>query len=443
MKKTFQKFLLILFFVATQIHCGGATSSGLGGTDPSDPVDLPAPVSHLSISSPSEAGLVRITAPAGFADAATDVTIAASASSSLSSRTSFSSNLQDSAFTTNDDGSFQIELDGAIADEFTITYTENGEETSGTGTVPEHQPPLPLGVTLQDIGLDTTFGLAFILATDSSNAFVYVINLSDASLEATVEIAGGTGATRIAVDSRTGGSAIIDDAADVVYEIRSDYLDYDTVAVEDPLDIVAGGSGNFYMISQAGDTNFSYYSVAMNMATGYTGVTSGAATAVESPLVDSIFDSQETFAMVTEMSDASFHLFSFLVEDSNAISQLSDTELTEVSSPTGLALFDGGAQALVADSAADAIFLVDLTSNDVTEIAVGDTPLGVVVDEDNSIAYVICNGDDALNVVDLNSQSVSSTVDLGLNPTQIGLRTGSDLLSVTVNTGDNTLNIIE
>lgn len=443
MKLTWIRPLLFLTLIMITLHCGGATTDAV-----TDPVDIPTPVSHLSISSPGSDGNVRITAPDGYADPGTTVTIETSSASSSESENellsaSVSARLTTASDTVADDGSFQLELEGSIDDTCTITYTTDGTETTGTGTVPANQPPLPLSLTLTDIDIDPVENFAMVLANDGIDGFIYVIDLSDGSLDYEIELTGASGADHLSVDRRTGGFAAIDSDSDAVYDIHADYTNYDEVSVTDGNDIVAGKGGNFYMIAQTGDTNFSYYSVAMNLATAYTGLTADGTTFVAGILADSGFDTNDVFAMVAEMSNGAYYLFTFTVADSSSITQTAAIELVDVNLPTGLALFSDGSEALITDSANDSVLRVDVSTGDITTISVGDAPLGIALYPDDSVAYVVASGDDEIEVIDLSSNALSDSESAGIEPSAVSFGSTSNPLIPVMNTGDNTVLLFE
>lgn len=418
--------------------CGGAAS---GGTDL---VDIPTPVSHLSISSPDAEGEVRITAPVGFADAGSTVSISTSAaSSSLTTRTSFSAHFATVTGTVNSDGSFQLEVAGDIGDTCTITYTDDGSETSGESTVPANQPPLPLALNFFDVDIDPVEDTAWVVGNDGTDGYIYIIDLTDGSIDNEIILTGASGANKIAIDRRTGGASAIDSDSDAIYDIHADLTNYDEVAVSNPDDVVAGEGGNFYMIAQTGDTNFSYYSVAMNMATGYTGVAADGATHVAGLFADADYGATDIFGMVNELSDGSFYVFTFAVTDALAISQSAAVEITGIDTPAGFALFNDGTEALVSDLANDLVLRLDLTTGDITTISVGDAPLGIVINDAEDTAYVVASGDDELELIDLASNTVTDTETTGFTPTALAIGSTSNPVVTVINVDDNTANIFE
>ena len=125
MKNFLTKFLIVLTlcFSVSQIHCGSSSSSTSG----TDQVSIPAPVTHLSISTPDASGLVRVTAEAGFADSSSLVilTVNPATSSSLLQKlffdVAYASSLA-ATVTTDDTGAFQNTLAATAPATNTHTY---------------------------------------------------------------------------------------------------------------------------------------------------------------------------------------------------------------------------------------------------------------------------------------------------------------------------------
>ena len=78
--------------------------------------------------------------------------------------------------------------------------------------------------------------------------------------------------------------------------------------------------------------------------------------------------------------------------------------------------------ALVAGSHDNALSIVDLSTNQVTEtILVGKSPEGVAVNSDPRLAIVANSGDNSVSVIDLNNRGVIKTLAEGKKPRQVAV----------------------
>jgi len=86
--------------------------------------------------------------------------------------------------------------------------------------------------------------------------------------------------------------------------------------------------------------------------------------------------------------------------------------------PSAIAVDDADGLAVVANTAANSVSIIDLATNTVVQtVAVGKAPTGVAVDDAlalplHHIAVVVNSGDDTLSTIDLTTDAVTSTVSL-------------------------------
>ena len=444
----FLKIVLGIFLLLT-----GACSSGTGGETPA--VDIPAPVSHLSASSPDSDGLIRVTAEAGFTDNETTVTI--------TNTNAVSKSLWDflvcSAYahithtvTSNADGSFQEAIEGAVGDVLTVTYTKDGTEASTSATVPADTPPLPTTAYIQDVSIDPTRGKALIVANDGTNGFVHIVDLADKAYESTIDLPGASGASRIATDPTTGDSVVLDTENITAIHITLDGGG-SIVSITDIIpssDLAAGPSGNYVLIAHTDPTPaLSFFDLATDSATAVGDSEAEDGTDQDSALFVAMDSTGVTdvAGVVSLMPDSSFLLTTHNVDPIvPAISQSGALAL-DVGEPGGLAFFDSAAEAFVTDAGADRILLADGSA---TAIDVGGDPRGVAVDETARLAYVVNNDDRSVSVISLADNTVASTTEVGLAPTEVAVNPtgtgpagGADSTIVIINTGDKTATLID
>lgn len=441
--KTWKNVSLKICVAVALVGLPACGSSGASGGD--DPLNIPAPVSHLSISSPNSAGDIRFTTKDGFADAGTTVTVTTTTATSSLSLTTDGDPLYATASATADaNGRCQIELEGTIGDTVTIEYTLDGVASETTSTVPDDVSPLPLTPTLLDVSIDPTLDLAMVLAGDGSDGTIYVGQLSDGTITQVVDLPGADGIAKIATDPRTGAFYAIDTVNDVLWEIDANSFAAEAVAVSNLADIAAGQSGNFEILSHStGAFGSSYYNPRTNTQTTVLITVASGAAHVQSPLVatDITAGGIDVYGLVSEMADGKFYLARYQVPDVTTITQspANAVELTGVSNPGGLFVFSDGAEALVTDGDDDTVYRVNLTTGTITAITVGDDPRGVVVDNEGVFAYVANSGDDTVMAIRLSDNTVVSEERSGLTPTEVA----TDTIMVVVNTGDQTAALFE
>lgn len=446
-------------------NCFGSSTSALTGSTTgtteaspsSPPVDIPSPVSHLSISSPDADGLVRVVGAAGFADAGSTVTVTSTqATSSLIKNSVRKGALQattSATGTVNADGSFSVSLTSGVGDTITVTFTLESTLSQTDANVPDNKPLIPEGVSLFDVSVDGDLAQAGVLGNDGVDGFLYILDVNAASISNTITLTGATDAFRVSLDPTTGYYYVIDNVNAKFWEVSPDSGVVDSVTVTAPLDVVAGESGNFAVFTHGSGTSpASYFDVLTNTATVLPAPTYPAeATHVETPYVDA--QSSEFYdcvATVSEMSDGIFYVYKYMIYDSlssyySGEITLSGTEIGTVTTPGGIALFNAGEEVLVTDSDNNRVLraaFMDATA--FTEIAVGEFPTGVTVDDANNLAYVVNSLDDTVSVIDLNTNTEIDTVETGILPLEISVdSTGSFFTAVAVSSFDNTVTIIE
>lgn len=444
-KQVLVYLIATLFFLQ---HC----SSGSGGGTPA--ADIPAPVSHLSISSPDDSGEVRITAEAGFTDAQTTVTITNPNGVSFNWLDLLIPNAWAHAthtVTSNSDGSFQETIEASVGDLLTITYTADGEELSVEEEVPSQVPPLPLTADIQDISINPIANEALVVANDGADGFVYVIDLDDGSFESTITLSGASGsgasgAFRIATDPATGDSLVLDRDNVTAIHITGDSVVSSTTAIIDSSDLAAGLDDDYMIIAHTDPTPaLSYFDLNVDSATAIGDAQSEGGEAQQSALFVSIDNdgTSDIAAVVSLMGDGSFLLTTHLIDTAvPSITQDNAIPLTDIENPGGLVLFNNASEALVTDADNNRVYRILLSDGSLTAINVGNSPLGVAVDETAGEAYVVNNEDRSLTTLSLADNSVVSTTNLGLSPSEIAADSATSSV-ITVNTGDETVSILE
>lgn len=444
MKSRFFKLALFLLTV-TQL-----TFASCGAGD-SRPADIPAPVSHLSISSPDDSGSVRITADAGFTDASTTVTITNPAATSsqlweILIRTAHAHETH--TVTSNTDGSFQDTIEGAVGDAITVSYVSAGATTNEALTVPDNVPALPTTADIQDISIDPTSDKALIVANDGTDGFVHIVDLADKSYEATITLPGASGASRITTDPTTGETIVLDTANDTAIHITltGGGSVVSTTAIIGSADLSGGPAGGYVLIAHTDPTPaLSFFNLTSDSATAIGDSESEDGTdqsAAEFVALDA--DGTGDIAVVVSlMPDSSFILTTHRIDTVVPSITQNGAVPVDLTDPAGLAMFANGSEAFVTDADADAVLRVDLTGGDTTSITVGDSPRGVAVDETGGDAYVVNNADRSVSVVSLTNNTIAATEEVGLSPTEISIANVSGVTTVIViNTGDETVTIL-
>lgn len=445
--------LLFVFFCLTVSGTSGC-SCGAGGETP--PAEIPAPVSHLSISSPDSDGLVRVTGEAGFADGGSTVTVT---NTSVTSFRFFHDLLIRSAWaqatvtvTVNADGSFEATLAASAGDEITVTHTRNGSATEVVDSVPEDRPPLPTqsGLAYEDVTYNPTTNEAIVVANDGTDGFLVFFNLSSKTSN-TVTLEGLSGANRIDLDNNNQILVIADaDDPDNVhhYHIPTGNSPADPTGENQVVDIAVSPGGNYAVIAFANVTPaFAFYDIVNDSV------------AVDGTAADGSGNNQrrahwvalsndgrsDLAALVSEADDGSLFLTTHLVETSlPSFTQQTTTALTGLGSPGGLVFFNQATECLVTDRSNDQVLSVVPATVAITSIDVEDEPRGIAVNSGNTEAYVVNGGERTLSVIDLTDFGVSRRAALGLSPTMVAVDpTGSINTVIILNSGDGTLTLFE
>lgn len=449
--KSLARYFLILMSVlclATAGGCGGSASSGSGSTPT---VDIPSPVSHLSISSPDGNGISRVSGAPGFADAGTTVAVSRTSTSFLTRLLPTAWAQSTATATANADGSFTTTISSAvIGDSVTVSCTRSGAATSQSSNVPQGQPALSNTATLLDVSVDGLLEQAGVVSNDGVDGFASLIDMAALTVLGEITIDGASGLSRVSVDTTTGYYYALDTTNNRLYEINPDTGATDSATVVNPADIAAGESGNFAIISHSsGSAPVSYYSVATNSSSAAQALTaSTGATHVRSPFVDTQWGGFiDEFAIVSEMSDGNYYAFLYTAADQLTLTQSFEAQLfgtiTAVTNPGGVALFNEAQEILVTDRATDRVIRVNFIEGLMTTITVGDDPRGVTVDDENGLAYVTNAGDHTVSIITLSDNAVATTVDVGITPIAVDVDSTSSLQEAAViNAGDATVTII-
>lgn len=453
MKSVFRKILivLVLCFSVLQIHCGtssGATESG------TDQVSIPAPVTHLSISSPDATGLVRVTAETGFADANTDVILAVNPASS---GTLFQKLFLDVAYATiasvvtaDENGAFQTTIAATASDTITVNYLKDGLETEATTEIPDTQQPLPATTDLMDFALDSLTSQAYIIAHNDSDGILYVIDLSTASVTNTITLTGATGASRVDVHKTAGEIVVIDTPNSMAYVIDATTEEISSTSIVPSTDVAAvKGVNEFALIAHSTNASalslFDIDSVSASATLEPTTDADDAHKTTSFVATDLDASGNDVFALISQMTDNNYYVIGGQAPSFTFLGQTNITQVS-VTNPGGLAIFSNGTEALVTDRDSDTVVRVDLTNETVlATIDVGDDPRGVIVNAEENNAYVVNSSDRTVSTIELSDNSVStSEVILGLAPTEIILDpTGAISTIGVLNTGDESLTLLE
>lgn len=447
MKKFFDKLMPVLLFAAL-IRATACNSAG--GETPS--TEIPAPVSHLSASSPDSDGLVRITAEADFTDGGTTVTITNTNAVSKSLWDFFVRPAYAHAthtVTSNTDGSFQETIEGATGDVLTVTYTKDSTEESTSATVPVDTPSLPTTANIQDVSIDPTRDKALIVANNGTDGFVHIVDLTDKAYESTINLPGASGASRIATDSTTGETIVLDTENVTAIHITLDGGGsvVSTTDIIPSSDLAAGPAGNYVIISHDSSPAMSFFDLSTDSgAAGGDSENEEGTDQQTSAFAAADFDGTNDKAFIlSQMPDESFILTSHLVDETApSITQDGVVTLSDLSLPGGLFVFNLGTEALLTDVVGGSVLRVALGDGSTTRIEVGADPSGVVVDETSDIAYVVNNGDRNVSAISLADDTITDTVEVGLSPTEAAVNpSGVSPSVIVINTGDETISLID
>jgi len=447
MKFLFGKILTALFlcFVAiTSVHCGSAAG---GGTPP---IDIPTPVSHLSISSPDPDGDVTVTASATFADGNTAYTITNLTSTGSTASLFISVAWAQSSVTgtTNMDGSFRDVVDASAGDTLEIMYISGGSDTTVTVTVPANQPLISTSFTIEDVVIDPDANEAFIIGNDGVDGAVFALNLTTKFVTNTLTIPGASGVFRAALDATFNHAIVIDSVNDTIRHVHPDTLSIQsTNSILSPVGVAIGASGNYAIVTHNDNTTaVSFFDSTSDTVTATAGASGDDGETLQMcSLVDTGNNgSSDLAAVICLMSDDEFHLFIYTIDPSTpSVTQTQDIELTGIT-PGGISLFNSASEVLVTNIDSNTVLRVLLSDESITEITVGNGPQGITVNNVDNRAYVVNTTDRNLSIIDLSDNSTSYFADvLGLDPTEISMdRDTGGSTAVVVNQGDGTVNLV-
>jgi hypothetical protein len=441
---------LICFSLLGVTNCGSSSSAT---STSSPPVDIPSPVSHLSISSPDATGQVTVTGEAGFADAGTTVTVENTTTSSARLLPSwviqdaFAQTVSATA-TVAADGSFSTHLAASEGDTLTVTYTSGGTETSAEDSVPDAQPLISSTVTLYDVSIDEDLGVAIIVGTDDVDGYVFMLDLATLTVTDSLVISDASGLSRVAVDPANDELIAIDTTNAVAYLLQtSDLTLEETVAVLSPGDVTMGPSGGYALIPHIESTvAVSFFDMTTDAPIGTGDATGDDGETHSSSLYVDIVNNgtNEISAMISQLSDDEYHLIVHTIDTTEGtLTQTNAVELTGIV-PAGIVLLADGQTVYITDQSGDQVVKVDLTDESQSTIEVGDAPSGITVNEVDQLAYVVNTNDRTVSIIDLTDDSVTlSSVALGLAPGKIDTdrdTSGADVVIVNIN--DGTVSVI-
>ena len=110
--------------------------------------------------------------------------------------------------------------------------------------------------------------------------------------------------------------------------------------------------------------------------------------------------------------------------------------------PNGLAVDNIRKRLYVANSIRDTLGIVDLNTDTMTEVAVGDNPMGVALGPGGKMVYVSNYAAGTVSVFDANLGTVVATVTVGTNPTGVDVDLAIKRLFV-ANGGSSTVSVID
>lgn len=446
----FFAILSLFFLMIGFVHCGAA-----GGGTP--PIDIPTPVSHLSISSPNSDGLVTVTAEAGFADGGTKATITnISASSSVTTlfiSTAWAQSVV--TVTASFTGAFQTELQASAGDTLRLEYTSSGEPKTVDVIVPANQPQISTTFNILDVVVDPNTNEAFVIGNDGVDGTVFVLNLSTKQVTSTLPITGASGLFSAALDVDNDHALVIDSTNNNILHIHPDTVTVQSITpITAPVDVaiapadVNTGLNENYGIVTHNDTTtaVSFFNSATNAVTANSGATGDNGETLQMCSFVETGDNEDSDIAVVNclMSDDEYHLIIYAIDSSvPSLTQIQDIELTGIT-PGGISLFNTASEVLVTDINSDKVHRVIIGDGTITEITVGNGPQGVTVNNVDNKAFVVNNTDRTVSIIDLSDNSVSLFSDaLGLNPTIIeGDRDTASSTNVVVNQDDGTVNLV-
>jgi len=450
MKKTLLTLLLVFF-----MGFGALTLSSCGAAGDTPTIEIPAPVSHLSISSPDISGNVRITGSAGAADVGTTVTILnenvqnglTSQILNLFIRSAWAHATHTTAAAA--DGSFQNEIEGEVGDIIKVTLTLDGETSTTDLIVPAKTPPLSLASEIQDVSADPISRSALVSANDGTDGFIHVIDLESFTFTETLMLAGASSATRIATDPTTGETVVLDTANVDAWHITLDggAAVVSTTPIIPSSDVAAGPSGGYVLIAHTDSSPaLSFFDLTTDAATAVGDSEAEDSTDQTSALLVALDNdgSDDIAGVISLMPDGTHILTTHVIDPGVPSITQNGAIVLDIATPRGLVLFNNATEALVTDAETDQVLRVLLADGSVTAITVGDAPRGVVVNEAAGEASVVNNGDRTLSVITLATNTVSTTTEIGLAPTEIALDANATTpILATVNTGDETATLVE
>lgn len=438
----------IIFLVVTGviISCGSG-----GGSTP--PVDIPAPVAHLSVSTPDSDGHARVTGEAGAADAEVTVTIRNVTKEGPALVKEVVKMVETTVSAS--DGSFQDAIEADVGDTISVTRLVDGSEQSDSTAVPDDVIPFPTGSTLGDLVYNPTTNEVIVVGNDGTSLYLYTLDLDTNDVDTwTLTVAGTSfaGDTRIAIDD-TNQIVTFFDTNDVGW-----VWDYDialgagnrTALGFAPADIATPPlTAGYAILANATTTpSLSYFDHVANSDAALGDVTDDAATVQASAEWIDIDadDTGDYAAVVSLMPDGTYLLSTHSITPATpATTQEANTTLTGMTNPGGMVFSIDGGAVLITDQDNDRVTSVtNVPTGEQTNITVGDGPRGVAVNSAEDTAYVVNSTGRTLSIINLATNAVTSRNLTGLGSTMVvtDATGGIDTIMV-LNTGDNTVSLID
>ncbi len=444
------KFGRIVRVFCMALACAGFLEA-CGGAGASPPVSIPAPVAGLiSITSPSDAGQVRLAGAAGAAQDGATLTV------SFPSGTS-GFKTQDTVTTTvaTSSGSFGADFGAGIGDTFEVTQTVGGETSPPiTVTVIEGRPLLssiPLGTATSE-----SFSIGCALFISGSDTTLGCFSLSTFA-EAAVTVTSFIGSD-LAIDDFSGDFYLIANASSEAIVVDAfGTLKGGILGIPSPLAVAADQDLNFAVVVQDDSftsmtmiDNTDFFTPVLDATALITHPTDGGATHVRSISVSADHDGldEARFAVLSEFDNGDT-IFSFVTATPPPGGILSVSSQVNLGSAQfdSVNLFNAATEAVVSDTTNNQIIhLSGLNFATQTPISVGLNPRGMAISESLAFAFV-CNRDDhTVSIVDLLSDQVVGTMTtlngVGLGPTDIAVNP-SPFIGVISNQTDSTATLFD
>jgi len=395
----------------------------------SPPVDIPLPITNLmTVSGPDSFGNVRVTGAPGAVLQKALVEVSDLNQDGNAAMLKFDS-VKDVEIGANADGSFQITLQAKIGDTLRVVQVVNGNSSPPVDLVVSGKI-LSLDVIPKDLRLSDSLNQALFTGSKDDQGEVLSLDLDPlpgSFPEVIVQLPHFSGITDFVATAGQGLAISPSDAG--LYSFPLDGSEAPVLTpMWMPLKIVVDSDKELAVIGKGGSPSLVLYDFNENRITCSIDLPDPADPGLASSqipelaLIQPSLGPQVRLIVLSQFADGSWMLRKIRIDATNCSHfEGLDIPLTQDIQPGDMAVASDGNVAWLSDSAGDRVLRIDLVNSQVQEISVGKAPLGLALEEDLNVLWVVNQGNNSVTVVNTSDFTTRTRSGIGLTPTRIVL----------------------